>query len=199
MSPISKRGGARAGAGRKPGSGRFLEHTVVKRVPASLVPELDSWLAGFVQLQAENAALPPGALALAESLLPAAIPLMQDPVRAGFPSPAASYTQKRLDFNDYLVSNAAATIAVYAAGNSMADAGIDDGDMLVVNRSREAINGDIVVAQVGTEFTVKRLRKQGTHIELHPENARETFPVIVPTEDAEWQLIGVVTFVIKKL
>ena len=198
MSSISKRGGARAGAGRKPGTGRFAEPTVVKRIPASLVPALDTWLGDVARLQAERTALPPDAMASTVPALPATILLMADPVRAGFPSPAASYVQKRLDFNDYLVSNAPATIAVYAAGNSMTDAGIDDGDMLVVDRSREAGHGNIVVAQVGTEFTVKRLRKTPSGIELHPES-HEAFPVIVPTEEDEWQLIGVVTFVIKKL
>ncbi|MCG9042132.1 translesion error-prone DNA polymerase V autoproteolytic subunit [Laribacter hongkongensis] len=140
----------------------------------------------------------PTLLALAHSPAPSFTPLMLEPVRAGFPSPAAAYTAGALDFNQYLVSNAAATFALYAAGDSMIDAGIGDGDLLVVDRAREALNGDIVVAQVGIEFTVKRLRKTADGVELHPENALQAYPVLRPSEADEWKLIGVVTFIVKK-
>ncbi|MCG9110694.1 LexA family protein [Laribacter hongkongensis] len=70
-------------------------------------------------------------------------------MRTGFPSPAAVYITGTLDFNQYLVSNAVATFALFAAGDSMVDAGIRDGDLLAVDRARGAVNGDIVVAQVG--------------------------------------------------
>ena len=123
---------------------------------------------------------------------------MLESVRAGFPSLAAGYTAGALDFNQYLVSNAAATFALYAAGDSMVDAGIGEGDLLVVDRGREAVNGDIVVAQVGTEFTVKSLRSQGGLLELHPENVLQAYPVLRPNEADEWKLVGVVTFIVKK-
>lgn len=140
----------------------------------------------------------PTLLALASAPAPSLTPLMLEPVRAGFPSPAAAYTTGSLDFNQYLVSNAAATFALYAAGDSMVDAGIGDGDLLVVDRAREAQHGDIVVAQVGVEFTVKRLRKTADGVELHPENALQAYPVLRPNEADEWKLIGVVTFIVKK-
>ncbi|RQW27272.1 translesion error-prone DNA polymerase V autoproteolytic subunit [Rhodobacteraceae bacterium CH30] len=140
----------------------------------------------------------PTLLVLSSSPSPSLTPLMLEPVRAGFPSPAAAYTAGSLDFNQYLISNAAATFALYAAGDSMVDAGIGDGDLLVVDRAREAVNGDIVVAQVGIDFTVKRLHKTGGSIALHPENVLQAYPVLRPSEADEWKLIGVVTFIVKK-
>lgn len=134
-------------------------------------------------------------VALAPTLATTALMLAR--VQAGFPSPAASYAAGALDFNQYLVSNAPATFALYAAGDSMSDAGIDDGDLLVVDRAREAVSGDIVIVQLATEFTVKRLRKTPAGLELHPENARVPYPVLRPGGDEEWRLIGVVTFIVK--
>ena len=125
-------------------------------------------------------------------------PRMLETVRAGFPSTAAPYTTDGLDFNRYLVSNPAATFALYAAGDSMSDAGISDGDLLVVDRARQALSGDIVVARIGTAFTVKRLRVQKGLPALYAENAAHAYPVLQPTPGEEWELVGVVTFIVKK-
>lgn len=100
------------------------------------------------------------------------------------------------DLNAVLVRNEAATFAVYAAGDSMQGAGIDDGDLLVVDRSIEPRSGDIVIAAVEGDFTVKRLWRKGGQIELRPEN--EAYPVIRPEEGEEWAFFGVVTFVVKR-
>lgn len=100
------------------------------------------------------------------------------------------------DLNAVLVRNPPATFAVYAAGDSMQGAGIDDGDLLVVDRSIEPRSGDIVIAAVDGDFTVKRLWREGERVELRPENDR--YPVIRPEGEGEWVFFGVVTFVVKR-
>ncbi len=82
-------------------------------------------------------------------------------VRAGFPSPAADHTQKRIDLNEHLILNAAATFIVRVRGDSMTGIGIYEGDELLVDRSIEAKHGNIVLAVLNNEFTVKRLHRRG--------------------------------------
>ena len=88
-------------------------------------------------------------------------PLMESPVAAGFPSPAEQYAEMPLDLNELLVRNPPATYFVRASGDSMTGAGIRSGDILVVDRSLDAADGSIVIANVDGEFTVKRLRMNG--------------------------------------
>ncbi len=98
-----------------------------------------------------------------------AIPLYSDLVQCGFPSPAADYVEQRIDLNELLVSHPSSTYFVKAAGDSMIEAGISDGDLLVVDSSRTAEHGDIVIAAVDGEFTVKRLQLRPT-VQLNPMN-----------------------------
>lgn len=126
------------------------------------------------------------------------IPLYLQNVHAGFPSPAESYVDSALDFNNYLVSNPNATFAVYSSGDSMIDVGIYPGDLLVFDRSITPNNGDIIVASVGGEFTVKRLVVTALGIELHPENSTGQYSVIRPTDGVEITLVGVLTHSIKR-
>lgn len=86
------------------------------------------------------------------------LPLFSDLVQCGFPSPAADYVEQRIDLNELLVAHPSSTYFVKAAGDSMIEAGISDGDLLVVDSSRTAEHGDIVIAAVEGEFTVKRLQ-----------------------------------------
>ena len=87
-------------------------------------------------------------------------PLMSNTIAAGFPSPAEQYVEAPLDLNQLLISRPAATFFLRVAGDSMIDAGIFEGDILVVDRSIEAKDGMIVVACVDGEFTVKTLKKR---------------------------------------
>lgn len=87
-----------------------------------------------------------------------ALPLFSDLVQCGFPSPAADYVEQRIDLNELLVAHPSSTYFVKAAGDSMIEGGISDGDLLVVDSSRTAEHGDIVIAAVEGEFTVKRLQ-----------------------------------------
>lgn len=116
------------------------------------------------------------------------VPLYADPCAAGFPSPAQDYVEKELDLNELCIRRRASTFFVRASGNSMRDLGLCDGDVMVVDRAEEAAHGDIVVAEVNGEFTVKRLQLQ-PRLALLPMNP--AYPVIYPEE---LQLLGVVTW-----
>ena len=122
------------------------------------------------------------------------IPLFSATVQAGFPSPADDHMDKALDLNEHLVSNPASTFFVKAKGDSMKDAGIQSGDLMIVDRSITPKDRQIVVAMLDGEFTVKRLRRRNGQVFLVAEN-RE-FPPIEITEDQELVIWGVVTFVI---
>lgn len=125
-----------------------------------------------------------------------ALPLYLAQVAAGFPSPAEDYIDKKLDLNEHLIRNPAATFFVRAAGDSMRDAGISAGDILVVDRSLEPRDGAIVIAALDGELTVKRLRKKGEGLFLVPDNP--DYPAIAVGPDADLTVWGVVTYVIHK-
>ncbi|MBR3903652.1 MAG: translesion error-prone DNA polymerase V autoproteolytic subunit [Akkermansia sp.] len=125
------------------------------------------------------------------------IPFFAESVAAGFPSPAVGELNGTLDLNQLCVRHPAATYFVRARGDSMVDAGIEDGDILVVDRSVSATSGSIIIAALEGEFTVKRLHMQGSDIQLLPENPAYSPIRITPGSGAEF--FGVVTFVIKKL
>lgn len=125
------------------------------------------------------------------------IPLYCDLIKAGFPSPADDYSDSSLDFNEYLVKNKTATFIVRVEGDSMSGAGINTGDLLVVDRSVKPANNSIIVAIVSGEFTVKRLTKELGRYYLYPENS--DYPVIEISEEMEFQVWGVVTYAIHSL
>ena len=116
-------------------------------------------------------------------------------VAAGFPSPADDHLEGPIDLNAHLVTHPAATFVVRVEGDSMIGAGIRDGDLLVVDRSREAVSGAIVVAVVDGELTVKRLRVGRQGVRLEPENP--AFKPIVVRENAELVIWGVVAHAIR--
>ncbi len=122
------------------------------------------------------------------------LPLFSDLVQCGFPSPAQDYVEKRIDLNELLVSHPSATYFVKAAGDSMIDGGISDGDLLVVDSSRTAEHGDIVIAAVGGEFTVKQLQLR-PRVQLNPLNSAYS-PIAIGSED-DLEVFGVVTFIVK--
>lgn len=125
-----------------------------------------------------------------------ALPLYLASVPAGFPSPAEDYIDKKLDLNEFLVRHPAATFFVRVHGHSMSDAGISPGDILVVDRAVEARDGNIVIAALDGELTVKRLKMSKGRILLVAEN-----PDFSPTEihpEATFEVWGVVTYIIHK-
>jgi DNA polymerase V len=128
---------------------------------------------------------------------PLLLPLFQSVVPAGFPSPADDYLDKKLDLNEYLVKHPAATFFVRVSGDSMIEAGIHDGDILIVDRSLPALDGRIIIAILDGELTVKRLRKKGQQITLVPEN--DLYEPIEINEFNDFEVWGVVTNVIHKV
>ncbi|HEX6185552.1 MAG TPA: translesion error-prone DNA polymerase V autoproteolytic subunit [Pyrinomonadaceae bacterium] len=112
-------------------------------------------------------------------------PLFMTSVSAGFPSPAESYIEGRLDLNRYLIKHPVATFYVRVSGDSMTGAGIHPGSILVVDRAVEAEDGDIVIARINDELCVKRLRVRHGRIWLMPENDRFQPIEVIETMDFE--------------
>ncbi len=124
------------------------------------------------------------------------LPLYLHRIQAGFPSPADDYIDSRLDLNRLMIACPSATFFVRVAGDSMIDAGIFEGDYLVVDRSRTAVHGKIVVAVINGELTVKRFYRWADRVELRPDN--DAYPPINIAEDADLYIWGVVTGVVRK-
>jgi len=183
-------GGARTGAGRKKNSGKFKEDTKVMRVPVSLVDQVKSTLDVYKsQLKSDVEVLEPDFNAPSLS-----IPIFSSRVQAGFPSPADDHLEDQLDLNKHLIHHQEATFFVRAQGESMLNAGIHPGDILVVDKSLPAKSSKIVIAVVDGEFTVKRLYKYKGKITLKAENP--DFDDIVISDGNELIIWGVVTSVI---
>jgi DNA polymerase V len=125
------------------------------------------------------------------------IPLASSPVQAGFPSTADDYIEKMLDVHELVVKHPAATFFVKVEGDSMKDAGILSGDILVVDRAVQASHGKIVVAVVNGEFTVKKLIVSAQGIVLQAANPRFTSIKLDP-KNSDFQVWGVVTSLIRK-
>jgi DNA polymerase V len=137
-----------------------------------------------------------------ELLLPDAsvakeLPLFVPAISAGFPSPAEDFIDKKLDLNEYLIRNQPATFLVKVNGNSMENAGILDGDILVVDRSLEPSDGKIVIGVIDGEFTVKRILNKSGKFFLQPEN--DNFKPMEITPEMDFRIWGVVTFAIHKV
>jgi len=125
------------------------------------------------------------------------IPYVEEGVSAGFPSPAADFMEDTIDLNKELSENPLATFYIRVKGNSMIDAGINDKDVLVVDRSLEPQNNKIAICFIDGEFTVKRIQVEKNCLYLMPENS-EYEPIKV-TEENQLIIWGMVTYVIKKV
>jgi DNA polymerase V len=125
------------------------------------------------------------------------LPLAEVSVQAGFPSPAEDYIEDRIDLNEYLIDNPAATFFVRVRGDSMIEAGVHDGDLLVVDRAKEATDGSVVIAVLDGNLNVKRLKKDDGTVYLMAENDEyEDFEV---SEHQNFEVWGVVTNVVHPL
>ncbi len=125
------------------------------------------------------------------------IPLIKEGVSAGFPSPAIDFMENSIDLNVELSKNPLATFYIKVKGNSMVDAGINDKDVLVVDRSLEPQNNKIAICFIDGEFTVKRIQLEQDCLYLMPENPN--YPPIKVTEENQLIIWGIVTYVIKKV
>ena len=125
------------------------------------------------------------------------MPLAHTGVSAGFPSPADDFKELRISIDQEVVKNEEATFYARVDGQSMQGAGLDDGDLLVIDRSKEPEDNAIAVCFIDGEFTVKRLKVEAECIFLMPENPN--YKPIKVTEDNQLIIWGVVTYVVKKV
>ncbi|WP_281227141.1 LexA family protein [Flavobacterium aquiphilum] len=125
------------------------------------------------------------------------IPYINEGVSAGFPSPATDFMESCIDLNKELSENPLATFYIKVKGNSMIDAGINDKDVLVVDRSLEPQNNKIAICCIDGEFTVKRIQVEKDCLFLMPENPN--YEPIKVTEENQLIIWGMVTYVIKKV
>lgn len=125
------------------------------------------------------------------------MPYISSGIKAGFPSPAADFDGTRVSIDQIVVKNSIATFYAKANGNSMTGAGIDDGDILVIDKSIEPQDGKIAVCFIDGEFTVKRIKVQENSLLLLPEN--KLFEPIEVTQENDFIIWGIVTYVVKKL
>ncbi|GAB4451089.1 MAG: translesion error-prone DNA polymerase V autoproteolytic subunit [Bacteroidia bacterium] len=118
-------------------------------------------------------------------------------VKAGFPSPAQDFMEETLDINSLVVKNPVATFYARVQGNSMIHLGIEDGDILVIDKSLEPIDGKIAVCIVDGEFTLKQIKIKDKKVFLMPANP--DYPPIEITEEKQFMVWGIVTYIIKKV
>mgnify|MGYP001331738317 CR=1 FL=1 len=123
--------------------------------------------------------------------------LVEQGISAGFPSPADDFKEIRISLDKELVQNKEATFYARVSGNSMENAGLSDGDLIVIDRSLSPENNKIAVCFVGGDFTVKRIVKKMGKLYLMPEN--KNYKKIVIKEEDQLLIWGIVTYVIKKI
>lgn len=127
---------------------------------------------------------------------PLSLPIADEGIRAGFPSPAQDYMQLAIDLNNELVQHPASTFYGRVVGDSMIDAHVYDGDLLVIDKSLEPQDGDMAVCFVDGEFTLKYIKIESDAVYLVPANPE--FPSIKVTEDNEFTVWGIVTYTIRR-
>ncbi|MDP3398682.1 MAG: translesion error-prone DNA polymerase V autoproteolytic subunit [Bacteroidales bacterium] len=125
------------------------------------------------------------------------VAIAQSPVVAGFPSPAEDHTDIKLDLNKELIKNPSSTFFARVSGESMVEDGVDDGDLLVVDKSAEPTDGALAVCYLEGEFTLKRVKKESDHLLLVPANSK--FKPIRVNNGDDFMIWGIVRYLIKKM
>ncbi|KAA6231803.1 translesion error-prone DNA polymerase V autoproteolytic subunit [Chlorobium phaeovibrioides] len=128
--------------------------------------------------------------------VPLPLPVAGSAVAAGFPSPAEDHEEMSLDLNKALIRHPAATFYARVKGSSMMDAGIEDGDLLIIDKALEPKDGDVAVCFIDGEFTVKRIRLEDGDLFLVPANP--LFQPVRVTEENEFLVWGIVSYIIHK-
>ena len=123
--------------------------------------------------------------------------LAQEGISAGFPSPADDFKETRISLDRELIKNKEATFYARVSGDSMVEAGLEDGDLLIIDKSLSPENGKIAICLVDGDFTVKRIKKEKNKLYLMPENKK--YKPIELKEENELIIWGIVTYVIKKI
>ncbi|WP_130804793.1 LexA family protein [Acinetobacter ihumii] len=191
--PVHSHGGNRVNAGRK---AHYQEKTVVIRVPVSKVDAVKSWLKPRPPQDTESIQH----IQKIETKTTLEIVFPLESVAAGFPSPAQDDIERKLDLNEYLVKHPLSSFILTVHSLSMRDAGIEIGDQIIIDRSLMAEHGDIVLALLNNEFTVKRyMRNKNDPYDFWLKAENPEFPDIYPRENDSLKVWGVVTCILKKL
>jgi len=125
------------------------------------------------------------------------LPFVESGISAGFPSPALDFIDLSIDLNKHLIKHPSATFYGRVKGDSLKNAGIENGDLLIIDRSIEPTNGKIAVCYIDGEFTAKRIQINKNEILLIPEN--ENYQTLTVTADNNFLIWGIVTHVIKNV
>lgn len=183
------------GAGRKTGSGKFGEATSVVRIPSSQAPVIKDFLAAYQRKKLNSSLDTVGEFELPIlSSHPIPLALYSSKVSAGYPSTAEEHVEKRLDPSEFLIDKKDSTFFVTIQGQSMIDVGLLPGDKAVVDRSRIASIGDIVLAMLDGEFTIKTLsRSKEGQVRLLPANSSGAYLPIEISAEMNFEIWGVVT------
>ncbi|MES2579423.1 MAG: translesion error-prone DNA polymerase V autoproteolytic subunit [Pseudomonadota bacterium] len=186
----------RPNSGRKAGTGKFGEVTSVVRIPTSQESIIKDFLTAYKRKKLSSDLDVVSDFELPNlSALPVSLPLYSSKVSAGFPSPAEDHVETRLDPSEFLIDQKDSTFFVTIQGYSMIDVGLLPGDKAVIDRSKDASVGDIVLAIVNSEFTIKIL---GRHSKtkaprLLPANSTGEYSPIEITEEMQFEIWGVCT------
>lgn len=125
------------------------------------------------------------------------LPNVGNQIVAGFPSPAEDYLEATMDLNKILIKHPASTFYGRVKGVSMIDAGVNEGDLLIIDKSLRYKNNALAVCFINGEFTLKRIRKEGNQLYLVPANS--DFQPIPVKEDDDFSIWGIVTYIIKRV
>lgn len=189
-------GGKRLGAGR---SSCFGEKTKVMRIPISQATIISDYLKVYSENSHKNASYDIVLLTKNNTPSSLSIPLYTSAICAGFPSPAEDYIDQPLDLHEYFIKNPASTFYARSVGDSMNLAGIFKDSILAIDKSLEARNGNLVIAVINNEFTVKRFYSRAGIMELRPESDNPSYmPIRFDTENRDVTIWGVVVGVFNK-
>lgn len=192
------RGGLRQGAGRKKNSGLYKEETKPVRLPVRYIEQVKAYLAHLCEQASPALGQGIAAVSRADGDKPSlSLPLFASMVSAGYPTPADDAVEDNIDLNAHIIKRPDSTFLVTVSGDSMINAGIHNGDILVVDRAPTPKHNDVVIAVLNGELTVKRLLREHNAVTLKPENP--DYPLIPISEDMDFRLWGVVTSVIHQL
>ena len=194
---MSNRGGKRENAGRPRGQGKYGEPTVSIRIPESQGANIKMFLDAYQQKRSgsdHEATNVDEFFTPTISDQPTRLPLFSTRVAAGLPSPADDHVEKHLDISEFLIDHAASTFFVTIKGDSMIDVGLLPDDKVIVDRSKTPSIGDIVLAVVDREFTIKILDYGANKMpRLMPANSSGTYRPIYIRPDTQFEIFGVVT------
>lgn len=197
---MSNHGGKRENAGRPRGQGKFGEPTTTMRIPQSQTAIVKDFLDALQRKRANgNHGTINTDVEVDDFLIPkindqpTLLPLFSTKVAAGLPSPADDHVDKSLDVSEFLIDHAASTFFVTIKGESMIDVGLVPGDKVVVDRSKIPVIGDIVLAVVDREFTIKILDYGANKMpRLMPANSSGAYRPIYIRPDTQFEIFGVV-------